>query len=146
MIRQAIIEDLPRLHECAKEFYASSEFLERFELGRFTSNWAQWIAAGLGAVFIAEEKGEVLGTIGGLMYPDPYSGDRIATEMFWIVRKEKRGPGLKLYRAFEAWARANHCDQIRMVHLLDSMPEKLERVYTHLGYKAAEVVYTKGLN
>ena len=80
-----------------------------------------------------------------MLYPDLYSGDLIATEFFWFVRAEVRGQGLKLYYAFEAWARARHCAQIRMVHLLDLMPERLAKVYRRLGYEPAETHYVKEL-
>jgi GNAT superfamily N-acetyltransferase len=146
MIRLATIEDLPRLEACAREFYASSKFLDRFDLARFVGAWELWITAGMGAVFLAEENGEVIGALGGMVYPEPYSGALIATEFFWFVRDGHRGgPGLRLYKAFEQWAREKGCAHIRMVHLMDSMPEKLTKVYARLGFEAAEVHYTKDI-
>jgi GNAT superfamily N-acetyltransferase len=94
-------------------------------------------------VFLAEEADEVTGCIGGVIYPDLYSGSLVATEFFWFVREQKRGPGIRLYKAFEDWAREQGCSQIRMVHLMDSMPDKLAKFYTHFGYEPSEVHFLK---
>jgi GNAT superfamily N-acetyltransferase len=135
--------DLARLEPLAREFYASSRFLVEFDLDRFVALWTHLIESGAGVIFLLEEDGEIAGTIGGVVYPEAYSPLLIATEFFWYVRDGLRGSGLKLYRKFEDWARSRGCGQVRMIHLLDSMPEKLERVYKHLGFEAAEVHYTK---
>ena len=34
---------------------------------------------------------------------------------------------------------------MRMVHLMDSMPEKLARIYKRLGYEQVETLYSKDL-
>lgn len=147
MIRKAEVNDLPKIDGCAQEFYSASRLLSRlpFVLERFVSSWTSFIESGVGAVFIAEEDGEVTGAIAGVIYPDLYSGVLVATEFFWIVREEKRGPGVRLYEAFERWAREQGCAQVRMVHLLDSMPDKLERFYKHFGYEPTETHYVKEL-
>lgn len=144
-MRQATIDDLPRLVALAEEFYASSQHLEGFRLDVFSATWSQLLGSGIGVIFLQEEGDDVLGALGGVAYPDPNSGALMATEFFWFVRGDRRGGGLRLYRAFEGWARDRGCRQIRMVHLLDSMPEQLQRLYTRLGYQAAEIHYTKGL-
>lgn len=108
--------------------------------------WAGLIQSGVGTIFALERDGEYLGALGGVVYPDIYSGLPIATEFFWFTLPEHRGRGLLLYRAFEEWARGRQCSEIRMVHMLDSMPEALNRTYTRLGFTAAEVHYSKELN
>lgn len=139
--------DLPKLAECAREFYAASEVLQNFDMARFQAVWTGLIESGAGVIFsLIDDAGEILGTIGGLAYPDLYSGELIATEFFWFVRDGHRGGGLKLYRAFESWGREQACTQIRMVHLIDSMPEKLARVYRHLGFVPVETHYSKPLD
>lgn len=145
MLRLAVA-DLPKLAACAEEFYSRSRFLHGFDLSRFVAMWTGLLESGSGVIFaLQDDSGEITGTIGGLAYPDPYSGELIATEFFWYAREGHRGAGLKLYREFERWAIAQGCSQLRMVHLLDSMPEKLERVYRHLGFEAVETHYTKDL-
>ena len=143
MVRRAEVSDLPRIEGCAREFYGASRILGRlpFDIDRFVAAWTQLLESGIGVVFVAEEAGEVIGCIGGMIYPDLYSGVPVATEFFWIVQQEHRGSGLRLYKAFENWARKHNCVQIRMVHLSDSMPERLSRFYKHFGYEPAETHY-----
>lgn len=146
IIKQATIEDLPKIELCATDFYSSSQFLKAFDLTRFCELWTGLIENNVGVIFAFEDlDGNWAGMLGGMAYLEIYSGRMTATEMFWFVREGFRGPGLKLYKAFEKWARDKECSEIRMVHLLDSMPQKLERVYTHFGYKPAEIHYSKDL-
>jgi GNAT superfamily N-acetyltransferase len=142
-IRPATINDLPTLEPIAREFYACSKFLEGFDIDHFCSVWTQLFDSGLGVIFLALKDDEIVGALGGVAYPEIYTGEMVASEFFWFIRAEHRGGGLKLYRAFEQWAKDMKCGRIRMVHLLDSMPEKLQTTYLRLGFAAAEVHYTK---
>ncbi len=144
-VRIAEVADLPRIEPCATEFYAKSAFLKTLKMDLFCEKWAAMIEAGMGVIFLLEVGGHVEGIFGGVQFPDLYSGELIATEFFWYVREGHRGAGMKLFRAFERWAVERHCTQIRMVHLMDSMPEKLERVYRGLGFIPAEIHYVKDL-
>lgn len=143
MIQVATIADLPLVQECAQEFYASSQFLKKFEIERFVTFWTGAIESGIGVIFLQMKDGAVNGCFGGVMFPDLYSGAVIATEFFWFVKEKCRGGGMKLYRAFESWAKEKGCAEIQMIHLLDLMPEKLEKVYRHLGFVPVETRYSK---
>lgn len=144
-LRKASTEDLGRLEACAREFYAASRFLRGFDIQRFRAAWTALLASGAGVIFLLESGGEIAGTLGGVAYPDINSGELIAVEFFWFTRPGHRGGGVKLYRAFEAWARERGCRQIRMVHLMDSQPEQLARVYRRWGFEPVEVHYGKEL-
>ncbi|HEX4275838.1 MAG TPA: GNAT family N-acetyltransferase [Bryobacteraceae bacterium] len=143
-IREATVSDLPAMETTARLFYASSSQLRRFEIGRFCETWRGLLENGAGVIF-GLFGDEVMGALGGVRHRDPYSEEMIAAEMFWFVRPEVRGPGLRLYRAFEAWARAVGCNQIRMAFLEDSMPEKVEAIYLRLGFHPVEKLYAKEL-
>lgn len=148
MIRKAEIADLPKIQGCANEFYSASRILARlpFSIDRFVTSWTNLIESGVGVVFISEDGGVVTGAIAGVTYPDLYSGVLVATEFFWVVLEEHRGSGVRLYMAFEDWARSQNCAQIRMVHLSDSMPDKVARFYEHFGYEPVETHYSKSLH
>lgn len=144
-IRPATVEDLEKLLAGAAEFYASSKVLKRFDPDRFVSLWTG-LLDNAGVIFLLEQDSAIAGALGGVVYPDAYSADLVATEFFWFVREGHRGRGgISLYRSFEDWARDRGAAEIRMVHLVDSMPDKLERFYTHAGFERAEVIYVKGL-
>ena len=144
MIR-ATVSDLPRMETAAREFYALSRFLHGFDMARFVTLWTDLLEKDMGVIFAVENGAGIHGAIGGVVYPEPYSGDPVATEFFWFIKPEHRGSGLDLYRAFELWARKKGCKQIRMVHLMDLMPGRLAVLYRRLGFEAAEMHYVKEL-
>ncbi len=69
----------------------------------------------------------------------------IAVETFWFVAPEHRGIGIRLFNAFEKWAKDNQCSKTAMIHLTDSMPERLEQLYLKRGYRLIEKHYVKDL-
>lgn len=143
MIRQADIADIPAMGELAQEFYSSSAALRgNLDMAAFTTHWTQFINAGLGVIFLLEDDG-IKGFLGGIKYLDINTGDLTATECFWYVGKARRGGGITLLRGFEEWAKGEGCKRVMMVHLMDSMPDKLKRLYESRGYTAAEVHYMK---
>lgn len=146
-IHRASIDDLLKIEACAAEFYASSQFLNGFSLHRFCNLWADLLERGAGVIFaFDDDAGHWAGMLGGILHEDIYSGINTASEMFWYVREGYRGTrGMRLYREFERWAICSGCRKIVMVHLCDSMPEKLDRVYRGLGFLPAEVHYVKSL-
>jgi GNAT superfamily N-acetyltransferase len=144
-IREAELSDLAKLEAGAREFYAASKFLKGFDADRFNALWSRLIESGAGVVFVLEKESAPIGAIGGVIYPDTYSADQIATEFFWFVREGHRGQGLRLYEAFEDWARRRGCQRIRMAHLCDLMPDGLKWLYGELGFHAVEISYEKEL-
>ena len=62
---------------------------------RFVDFWELFLP-GTGVIFtLFDDAGEAQGAIGGLIYPDVYSGVPVATEFFWFIRPGTGGgPGL----------------------------------------------------
>jgi GNAT superfamily N-acetyltransferase len=143
MIERLSIENIEDLAVIAENFYSSSEFLNDFNMEVFKKSWSMFLNDGDGVIFVSRKDGEITGTIGGCKYPDPNSGEMLATEFFWFVNPESRGDGLKLLKTFEKWAEEEGCKKVIMVHLSDSMPEKVKHIYERFGYKAAETHYIK---
>lgn len=140
MIRKAMIEDLPKMIGLAKEFYNSSKFLDRFNLNIFVINWTNFINNGIGVIWILNDFD---GCLGAIKYPDANNGELIATELFWFVSLNKRREGTKLLTEFEKWAKNEGCKRIIMGYLKDLMPDKVERFYEKMGYRAMETNYIK---
>ncbi len=143
MIRRVTEKEIPLLYSLAESFCASSAFIDPFDRDYFTQVWTALITKEIGVIFLLEEQERVVGMLGGIKYPDLQNGTMTATECFWYVLPEKRGRGMSLLSAFEKWADSQGCKKKIMVHLMDSMPEKLKRVYEHKGYRAVEVHYVK---
>jgi GNAT superfamily N-acetyltransferase len=150
VIRTLTIAELGTLEACAREFYGASRFLRTFDMDRFRKVWEFLIGNGSGAIFVEESHigqsaSEITGCIGGVVNPDIYSGELVAEELFWYVRESTRGSGVRLYRRFEQWAAARGAGSLQMVHLLDSMPEKVGRFYLRAGFEPIETRYAKRL-
>ncbi|HEV8500430.1 MAG TPA: GNAT family N-acetyltransferase [Casimicrobiaceae bacterium] len=133
------------MEETAHAFYASSRFLDHFSLAKFREIWTQFLELDAGVIFAADSDGEIVGVIGGLVHPEIYGNGIVAEEFFWFVRPEFRGAGVRLYRRFEQWARSRGAGEIQMVHLFDSMPEKVAKFYLHSGFEPVEMRYRKAL-
>lgn len=143
MISIATIEDLPKLSKIAEQFYSSSEHLDGFDIDVFVFNWENFIESNIGIIFLLINDGRIVGVLGGIKYPDVNSNHLMATELFWYVEKDHRGQGGRLLKEFEEWAKTEGCKKIIMVHMTDLMPDKLESIYKHKGYKKMEVHYVK---
>ncbi len=144
MIRELDISEVDSLIPLAMEFYSDSRFLGVFDIEKFRQIWAQLLSSG-GVIFVDDREGVPAGVIGGFLHSELYASNILAEEMFWFAAKDRRGSGVALYRAFEAWARARGAESIQMVHLTDSMPEKLEAFYSRMGFEQVETRYSKRL-
>lgn len=109
-----------------------------------TSNsyWS-FIESGIGCIFLLKDQDKIVGGLGAIKYPDLHSGVLTAVETFWYVLPEYRGEGLKLLDAYEQWASDNNCGKMAMIHMVDSMPKALEKLYTRRGYQLIEKHYVK---
>lgn len=144
-ITRATIEDLHAMEPAAHRFYAASQFLRSFDVARFVLLWTTLLNDGRGVIFLAWDGDRIVGAIGGVEHPEAYSQAQIAQEFFWFIEPEHRGGGMRLYYAFENWARERGCDEIRMGHLHDLMPDKVAAVYRRLGFQRIETNYSKSL-
>ena len=136
------------VEETAPEFYRSSTALSstsRFDIDKFKSVWSSLITSGMGVIFGIWSSGKLVGAIGGMCHPDIYGSDLVAEEFFWFVSESYRKDGIRLYRTFENWARERGAKTLQMVHLSDSMPDKLKKFYLRSGFAEIETRYAKSL-
>lgn len=138
-------QELNEVVRLGEQFHREAKLPGEFSFDAAKATWDKFLAAGFGVIFTLREGDEVIGALGGILFPDPNSGELWATELFWYVKPEFRGSGLKLLAEFEAWAKHRGAKRITMVHLINSMPEKLHRIYTMRGYSPVEVHYIKEL-
>ncbi len=103
------------------------------------------ISRGSGKVFILcdDKTGAVMGGLGAIKAPDLHDGVLTAIETFWFIASEYRDTwgAFSLLRAFEKWAKETGCKRKALVHLADSSPERLKRLYEIMGYKLVESHY-----
>jgi GNAT superfamily N-acetyltransferase len=136
--------EVHKIEELARQFLIDSEFAE-YDMSHMRGFWQSAIDNGIGAIFAAIDCSKVIGGIGMLRHPDIHCGKMTAVEAFWIVLKEyrKSNIGIKLLREFETWADRNGCKRKGLIHLSDSMPEKLKHLYESMGYRLLESHYIK---
>jgi len=93
------------------------------------------------AVFVAEHDGALVGMLAMLVYPHPFSGERLASEVVWFTDPQKRGDGVRLLKAAEVWARAHGATVIQMI----APTEKVGAFYQAVGYVPVETSYQRRL-
>lgn len=143
MIREATIDDVPRLVEMGGRFVGSSNYC-----GRLANNpraqcdmMLRLIGHCDGKVFVSEKDGSVTGMVGVAAFMHPWSGEWMAEEVFWWVEPEARGPGIKLLKRAEQWANDKSCVRMR-----SSAPNgRVARAYRALGYTKIEEAYLKDI-
>jgi len=134
--------DDPRLF---KLFERESKFV-KVDPDYVAKRYQELIRSGIAAVFmLVGEAGEIQGGLGAIKYLDLHSGEWRATESFWYVLPAFRGGfgAMDLLLAYEKWARDQGCSMMSIIHLSDSFPEKLERLYRNRGYELVEKTYMK---
>lgn len=143
MITPASKQDIADVCTLAKVYETEYSSHVIVDIDICIDQYSKFVDSGVGCVFVLKKDGVVVGGIAGIKYPDLHSGILTAVETFWFVDKSHRGKGLLLLSTFEKWAKSNDCKRIAMIHLEDSHPVVLERLYIHRGYKLEEKHYVK---
>lgn len=142
-IREAKPEEAIIVSKFMKQFEAETAFV-KVDPDHAGKLYEKMIRNGTGHMFILEtDEGEMVGGLGCVVGPDLHYPRVIAVETYWFVSPDYRGAGLMLLAFFEKWAKENNCDAVAMVHLLDSMPTKLKKLYERRGYVLIENHYLK---
>lgn len=106
-----------------------------------TRTFGLLIDSDVGALFVSERDGHVVGMIGLLVFEHPFTGERAAHELFWWMEPEFRGTGLRLLKVAEQWARDAGARHLHMV----APTREVEHVYERLGYGYLEAAYQKAM-
>ena len=145
MIRRLDLEkeNMPTIF---KGFEQDSKFI-KVDLDYSDKTYRDLIGRGVGQIFLLfdDDTGDLVGGLGCIKAPDLHSGDMIAIETFWYVLPQCRNKmlGMELLFTFEQWAKEEGCTKVAMIHLADSAPESLEKLYLTMGYRLLEKHYIK---
>jgi GNAT superfamily N-acetyltransferase len=140
LIYKASKEDIREITEMAKRFEECTAHVP-VDVEYAIKKYESLFDAGIGHMFGMRIDGKVVGGFGCVHAESFHYPTKMLIETFWFVLPEYRGRGKELLEAFESLSRELNCDQRVMVHLSDSMPESLERLYTKMGYKLVEKCY-----
>ena len=144
MIREATSADHRSNIEFMKGMEHASEFI------KINSEYAfrvydHMVKRGIATGLMKEVDGKVVGCLGFIMSTDLHSGEPIAIETFWFVDPAFRGQGYgnELFDAFEETAKRKGAKKVAMIHMSDSFPDILEKLYMKRGYRLLEKHYIK---
>jgi GNAT superfamily N-acetyltransferase len=99
-----------------------------------------------GLVLVAEQNGELLGSVAGLLAPWWADHRQLTvTEQWWWVSRKARGGNVHrdLLRALEAWAVSRGAAFVFMIALQNGREKALARLYSRFGYAPLETHYAK---
>jgi len=146
MIREITAGELPALAKLGFEFFREAGFTEEFVPEIFVQSYTSCMEAGCAKIFCSfTDLGEIQGTIGLVIGPDPNNGRLYAQEAFWFVKKEHRGCGVRLLKYAEDYAKSAGVYRMMMAHLTSLAPTTLKSLYLRLGYLESETYYRKTL-
>ena len=112
----------------------------------FSRTLAGMIDGDRAALIVAEES-EIIGFIGGLVYPFFFNENHVTgQELFWFVSPAHRnGTGRQLFKALETWAREMGAQTFTMMALDSNRPEAVVAAYQRAGYTPSERTFIKEL-
>ena len=150
IVRNAIVEDLPRYLPLAQAFHAASPMhgAMPFDVDGFSDFFLRAIQDPNMGVWLAEDDGVVIGITGALFYPMYFSpSSMVVQELWWWLTPEARGNGAgqALFNMIESWATAKGATALFMVALEDENAEKMAQIYTRKGFRLMERTYMRGV-
>mgnify|MGYP003641633043 FL=1 len=138
MIRDATMEDLPRLMAMSETFLLQTQYhhILPYNLDSLMGLMTGLIEKEEGLLLVSDREG-VDGMIGMYLYQHPISGETVAGEAFWWMSPERRGgpQALRLLRRAEAWVKSHGVPWFHMV----SPNDRVSKLYTRLGYQPLEM-------
>jgi N-acetylglutamate synthase-like GNAT family acetyltransferase len=143
LIRKAEIADIDGINELIKEF--SIESLSKYGFYFNENHIHSMIDRCKDQSFVIDINGSIVGIIAGEITKSIANGELIYQEIIWFVSKNHRRYGLRLLSEVERYCKQNGVNKIVMVHLSNSLSDKLKELYFRLGYKQLEVQYIKEL-
>ncbi len=144
-IRLATSADVPRLQAMFAEFVASTQY------AKYVGNDAAYASAMMDRmihsegcdIFVVSEDDDVIGMLGLMVFQQPFSGETVASELFWWLDPKHRGHGGWLLKRGEKWAREKGALRMTMMAPIDK--PRVAETYERLGYTAIETVFSRNL-
>ena len=139
--------ELEELSEVLLNFYAMMPYTKEKDTVKWRitweSKWKKLIDAGAGAILALKKSGKIIGGIGMMFFPALEDDVVTCSETFWYVDEKERGGGLKLLLKAQKYAKEMGARRMTMIHLSNSMPDRLKGLYERLGFKEIETHYIK---
>lgn len=145
MIRLAAHEDLvnAELLAMGRTFFMEANLPGKFIPESFSRNWRAILEKDLGCVWLYLHEGQIVGAIGGLIYPDINDDVPVVQEMFWFIQPEfRKGLGaIKLFNQLQHWSSARGAKRLYMGNACNQHMAKVGKFLEGLGFRPAGVSY-----
>lgn len=144
-VRHATRDDIPALIELGRAMHAESPRFSRQPYSPTkTTGTIEFLLAN-GAVFVVVKGGRPVGMMGGMVAPGWFTEECSAVELAVYVTPEHRGgrTGMRLIRAFEAWAFEHGAGEITLGVTTEVDTERTAALYERLGYRRSGVTTVK---
>lgn len=144
MIREAELDDVPRLVDLGADFLTNGDYWgDRRALDPvgFAHHLIRLVRSPDAGFFVIDNNGEVAGAIAIIIIPDIFTGERIAWKLHWLADKDKPSSGLKLEKRAREWAAGQGATKIKFSAVNDNVAQLLEG----LGYGRVEVIFSKAI-
>ncbi len=146
MIRVIDMDEVEKLSELGTLFFKRLELPGSFNRGVFCENWRRLIAQNMGFILCRFNGGEPVEALGVIQYPDVFSGNQTACNMFWFYKEEPKGlEGGALYGELESYCRNRNIKILFIGVLCNERITKVGGFLLKSGYQLTEMQYRKEL-
>lgn len=118
-----------------------------FDPETFVPKQKELMAQALSFMFVTMREDKVAGMIAFQIAEDLLSDLIFAVEQAWYVSESYRGgsDALRLYNAYEKFAKEQEAKKITMVHLYQGNEDGMEKFLTKKGYRKLETQWIKDI-
>ena len=145
-VRPGTPEDFGAIVKMARDFWAHTMYDDPFDEGSVEGMAKTCYDHGLLSVLEVDgvQEGFACGLKGGLLANNAVP---CGTEVAWWVNPDFRSGsnGIRLLKHLESLAKAQNIKYWNMSCMYSSMPDHVTELYERLGYRKAEIAYTRVL-
>lgn len=133
-IRKAVEGDIDALITLLYDMHDETDY-KFFKVNENKARYAllRWLIQTDAVMFVAEEKGELIGVVAGSVFTPWFSDDDKVMEQLFFVKQEHRGSGVAfiLFEKFLEWAK-EQCNYVS-AGVTTSVGEAAESIYKRFG-------------
>jgi GNAT superfamily N-acetyltransferase len=144
MIRDMIKSDIPLMTELGARMHLESEYSEfNYAPEKCFALGDEIVASDNMCGFVAEVDGVVMGMFIGASWCHYFSDATLSSDLLLYVSPDCRGgmTGLRLIKAYLAWAKSKHIDDIRLGETAGIDREVIAKLYNKLGFDNYGTIY-----
>lgn len=148
MIRPAHPLDIPRLLNLAEcyheEIVRANHFIPDWDAEIASANMMNTMSSDTGLSIVTVQDGKVVGFLWAVAcYPVPWSTHTAADCWMFYVHPDYRGAlhAFRLMRAYKVWAEVMECREVRISTASGLDTERVEAMFSKLGYKPLGTTY-----